>query len=406
MIHHTKVQDAYVDMRVPLCPGYLVSRQPLLDRAYVLDSGKHLFARLNYDEALEVAAREGAELISSDLVDRLRDNGQPLMPYLGTPKAENTIEHSIRHDSNIERQLQALKVSGEWTELEPVAGAGKHWIAGAPVGRSRLKGWDKDGGGPGLVYWQPDQVAHNREHFDDGTTTVLVWRTKELPPVEAPPDAPALYVPAKRTKDDLRKVLESIRRAWSEGSRESCLVLLAQWGIETGDGRACWNHNLGNVKRYLGQSWTMLHNVWEILNGRRVVFQPPHAQTHFAAFDSLDQGAVSFLKKIRTRFAAAWPAVLSGSPGEFARELKRLRYYTADVKAYTYAIEARYRQFDALTRAPYLPTTLEQLALLGYETVKSFQRAYPPLVIDGIVGPKTAAAIERAFADSQKETNP
>jgi hypothetical protein len=158
------------------------------------------------------------------------------------------------------------------------------------------------------------------------------------------------FRPATRTPAAPRDVLAAIRRAWPEGSRESCLVLLAQWGIETGDGASCWNHNLGNVKRVKGQAWTMLGNVWEILGGKKVVFQPPHPQTHFCAFDSLDEGAAFFVEKLRTRFAKAWPAVLSGDPATFSRTLKSLRYYTADEKAYTAAIVARYRQFDAQTR--------------------------------------------------------
>lgn len=384
-------------MRVPLCPGYLVSRQPLFDRAYSLASGKHLFARLNYTEALAVAAREGAELISSDLVDRLRDNGQQLMPYLGTPRAENAIEHSIKHDLDIERQLLALKASGAWTELEPVAGAGKHWIAGAPNGRSRLKGWDVDGGGPGLKWWQPDQVAHNRFHFDDGTTTMLVWPTNDNALVGTV-DEPR-YVPAQRTPAPIKDVLAALARAWPGGSRAAHLVLLAQWGIETGDGRSCWNWNLGNVKRVKSEDWTMLGNVWEILGGKKVVFQPPHAQTHFASFDDIERGAAFFLAKLQGRFAKAWHAVLAGDPGLFARELKKLGYYTADVRAYTYAIEARYRAFDGSTREDIAPLThLEMLAMLGYETIKSFQRAYPPLVVDGIAGPKTKAAIDLAWS--------
>jgi hypothetical protein len=42
--------------------------------------------------------------------------------------------------------------------------------------------------------------------------------------------------------------------------------------------------------------------------------------------------------------------VLSGDPATFSRTLKSLRYYTADEKAYTAAIVARFRQFDAQTR--------------------------------------------------------
>ncbi len=396
MIHHTNLADAYVDERVSFGFGKMISRRPVFDGAHYLRPNKpgdgHLFARLNYAQALEFAASQGGRLPTSAEIDELRSLGLQLKPYLGTPKAENDIEHSRRHDFDVFRQLAEHGWDGEL----PVAGAGKHWIAGAPEGRSRLKGWDKDGGGPGLEWWQPDQVAHNRGHFDDGTTTMVVW---DLPigGVDHGAKEPG-YRPARRTQSPPREVLAAIQAAWPEGSRESCLVLLAQWGIETGDGASCWNFNLGNVKRVQGQDWTMLGNVWEILGGKKVVFQPPHPQTHFCSFDSLEQGAAFYVEKLRTRFAKAWPAVLSGDPGTFSRELKRLHYYTADERAYTAAIVARYRKFDALTKPlNTLPTHEEKLALLGYETVKSFQRAYPPLVADGIIGPRTRAAIDAAW---------
>jgi hypothetical protein len=396
MIHHTKIADAFVDEWVPLGPGKMVSRQPVLDRAHTLKgtvqgASVNLYARLNYDEASEVARSVGGRLPTSAEIDELRAVGVQLQPYLGTPRAENDVEHSQRHDFNVFLQKSELG----WDGSAPLAGAGKHWIAGAPAGRSRLKGWDKDGAGPGLEWWQPDQVAHNRAHFDDGTTTMVV-RDLAMLGVDHGIKSDG-YQPARRTPANPRSVLGAIQDAWPEGSRESCLVLLAQWGIETGDGASCWNFNLGNVKRVKGQSWTMLGNVWEILGGKKVVFQPPHPQTHFCAFDSLDEGAAFYVEKLRTRFAKAWPAVLSGDPATFSRELKRLHYYTADERAYTAAIVARFRKFDALTRGAPAVSTEEKLALLGFETVKSFQRAYPPLAVDGILGPRTKAAIDAAW---------
>lgn len=138
----------------------------------------------------------------------------------------------------------------------------------------------------------------------------------------------------------------AFKAAWPDASRESILVLMAQWGIETGDGSSMWNYNVGNVKRMKGHPWMMLKNVWEILNGKKEVFNPPHPQTHFRAFDSLESGVREYLRVMRGRFAKAWPYVEKGDPEEFSRELKRLRYYTADEAAYTKAIKLRYDAFD------------------------------------------------------------
>lgn len=170
-IHHTRIDDAVIlHGWAALSPAFEVTTVPVQDAANRSPVGTSLFARLNYDEALAVAKREGARLIAPSEVELLRQVGVQLTPYLGTPTAENGIEHSQRHDDAVWSQLQRLG----WDGRTPVAGAGKHWVDGAPAGKSRLMGWDVDGAGPGLKWWQPDSVAHNRLHFDDGTTTMLV----------------------------------------------------------------------------------------------------------------------------------------------------------------------------------------------------------------------------------------
>lgn len=171
MIHRTLPYQAAVDehgwARLP--SGREVTRLPLIDATKRLADRTPLFARLTYADALVVANREGARLISYEALLELGNVGLQLTPFLGTPTAETDIVHSQRHDADVRRQLKALN----WDGRRPVSGAGKHWISGAPEGRSRLAGWDKDGGGPSKALWQPLAVAHNREHHDDGTTTML-----------------------------------------------------------------------------------------------------------------------------------------------------------------------------------------------------------------------------------------
>ncbi len=174
-VHHTKPSDVAVVSWEILDPQWEISSPALIDTAARgAGSARPLFARLNYDEALEVAKFLGGILLSLDHFETLRLNATiVLRPYLGTPRAENGIEHSISHDDYVWDQLIA---QGWHAGRGPVAGAGKHWIAGAPPGKSRLVGWDKDGDGPGRALWQPPSVAHNRQHFDDGTTTLIVRR--------------------------------------------------------------------------------------------------------------------------------------------------------------------------------------------------------------------------------------
>ncbi len=187
MIHNSKPEDAHPYLRhdsgepewYRLPSGVEVSPLPLLDGAH-----PGLFARLNYDEAMQAAAHWGGRLVSEETVRELMAHGLQLTPYLGTPIAETGLEHSQAHDLNVWQQLERR----EWDRVRPVSGAGKHWIAGAPPGRSRLMGWDKDGDGPGQALWQPPSVAHNRQHFDDGTTTMIERGTRSSETAEPPED--------------------------------------------------------------------------------------------------------------------------------------------------------------------------------------------------------------------------
>lgn len=167
MIHRTRPQDAAVHCsgwaRLP--SGVEVTRLPLVDMSQQLGSDEHLFARLTYADALAVAEREGARLIAPETLLELYEHGLVLVPYLGTPTAETALGHSRRHDVDVWRQLGELG----WDGRALVANAGKHWVSGAPAGRSRLMGWRKGDG----TWWQPLAVAHNRQHHDDGTTTLL-----------------------------------------------------------------------------------------------------------------------------------------------------------------------------------------------------------------------------------------
>lgn len=168
-----------------------------------------------------------------------------------------------------------------------------------------------------------------------------------------------LLVTHQITKLSLPEIYRALEQAWPCGGRDSLLVLTAHVGIECSDGQRVHNYNLGNVKRVQGEPWTMLPHVWEILRSvpsgaasytqrqdglYKVVFEPPHPQTHFRAFQSLEDGAAEHLKTLRGRFAKAWYAVEAGDPAEFGRALKRLRYYTAPEADYVRALVLRVRR--------------------------------------------------------------
>lgn len=390
----TRLEDAYVERWLPFGDGLEISRT-VRDRAHELPSGDRLLARLTYRDALALATREGASLISIDQVTELHDRAEIEPPPITMPATRDmaSLEWSEAHDSRLYQLTHG--VAGL------VANAGKHWVAGAPPGRAWLRGWwvphvERYGAtgrtGPGFVQeCRGGQGPHDDLHHDYGTTTMLVrprrasdgdddehvagWADKviaagatavervrdgfsrliaddphDTDPAPAPvlsdadvtPIPDPLYRRHVVTPTTIAAVRDALERAWPGASRASIAVLCAQIVIETGLVHL-HNWNLGNVKRVAGQPWTMLPHVWEIIGGQKVTFEPPHPQTHFRAFDSLDAGAAAYLEIMRKRYADAWPAVLAGDPRDFAHRLKLARYYTASEGDYARALESTFK---------------------------------------------------------------
>lgn len=136
----------------------------------------------------------------------------------------------------------------------------------------------------------------------------------------------------------------AIQEADPSLSKPSAGILYGQYALETGQGSACWNWNIGNVKvkrsqAEAGRPFVMLPNTWEIENGVRKVYQPPHEQTWFRAYDTLAEAMVEHLAFLRRRYAAAWAYVLAGDPRAFVAALKRGQYFSGDEAKYASSVE-------------------------------------------------------------------
>lgn len=217
-------------------------------------------------------------------------------------------------------------------------------------------------------------------------------------------------VPVKRTVVTMREYIRAVIRAWKHAdpgpcTKGSCAVLYAQYMIETG-GAACWNWNVGNVKHVKGDGYDYheLRGVWEGVSpvtagnliaaglatadnspdhakavgpGRvSVLFQPPHPATWFRAFPNLATAMEDHLKTLAKRFAAAWPAVIAGSHGEFARLLKSRGYFTASAEAYAAGMARPFHA--AMQSTAYDDAMAEYLATLDAPTVSEM----PPALAD------------------------
>lgn len=157
---------------------------------------------------------------------------------------------------------------------------------------------------------------------------------------------PDNVVPLTKTTFTTKDFARALLAAWPEATKAAAGVVWAQYALETGRGAACWNNNIGNVKctpsqAFAGVPYFMLPNTWEIIGGKKITFQPPHAATWFRAFATLAEGMAHHLAFLKNkRYAPAWPAVEAGDPDAFARKLKAQGYYTAPVEQYAAGLRA------------------------------------------------------------------
>jgi hypothetical protein len=167
-------------------------------------------------------------------------------------------------------------------------------------------------------------------------------------------------------------------------------VLFAQYRIETG-GTNCFGSNIGNVKKVPGDGFDYhcLRGVWEgvspaeaqrlIANGEAVadpsanhakavgagrvsvIFNPPHPQTRFRYYPSLDIAMQHHLELLaKKRYASCWPAVLAGDVDGFARTLKAKGYFTADAGAYAAGMRTPFAKLVATTTYEELIATMNE----------------------------------------------
>lgn len=146
--------------------------------------------------------------------------------------------------------------------------------------------------------------------------------------------------------------LASCELLYSALSDDALSVCWAQWALETGRGRSCFNWNLGNRKARRDEPF-MLLRTWEIIDGKRVVLDD-----RFAAFDSLEAGAADYLAfLLRPQYARAWGAFCAGDAVLAARELKRLGYYTADEGEYARGLVSLAAEFKRTIAGLVCPDT-------------------------------------------------
>lgn len=148
------------------------------------------YARIPYRDALRYCATEGYALLSADALEALRDVLPTIAPVtLPATGRMSSVEWSRVHDATVAERLAAVGA--------PVAvNIGKHWVSGAPGGRSWLMGWHVPDlaaygsrNGPGWVQPRPTKGshgAHRDDHVDYSMTTLVMRPSLRLEPLDVP----------------------------------------------------------------------------------------------------------------------------------------------------------------------------------------------------------------------------
>lgn len=191
-------------------------------------------------------------------------------------------------------------------------------------------------------------------------------------------------VAAAQTNVTEKQLIETMAQVWdhiggddlySPSPRTLCL-LAAQWALETGSGSAMMNYNVAGIKAGANEQHTYYWTFEDMSavraqamvdastttapaefrtdkvrpNGNwRVWVGPKHPAARFRAYNSLPDGVIDYLIRLkRGRFAPAWAEVLHGNPTQFALKLKDLGYYTADAWDYGHLLAANYNRLLAM----------------------------------------------------------
>lgn len=153
--------------------------------------------------------------------------------------------------------------------------------------------------------------------------------------------------PTERTLIPNKDFIKALMKEWNKmfgelPSKETVCVVYAKYMIETG-GKNIWNYNFGNIKKSLTDAhqdgYVQLAGVWEIINGKKVIFPKEHPQSYFRWYPNLEAAMHDYLILISSpRYKTSFAALKLGSPTAYAHALKMAGYYTADEKIYASSV--------------------------------------------------------------------
>ena len=228
-------------------------------------------------------------------------------------------------------------------------------------------------------------------------------------------------IPTVRTTPSKLDFALAVLKEWPDANKPNIGVLWAHFAGETGEGKYCWNWNLGNVKKVKGDgfNYVSLRGVWEgfklkdldgdgdiddddkqLLIDRLVktglwsrddnrdhaiavgkdkvsmIASVNNPASWFRAYDNLNVGMHFYINMKRnpaSRYASAWPFIVGGMPKSYAYELGAKRYYTANRDVYARSMQKHFDKW--MTDSAYDDAIFEM-----QETKRDLELANKPII--------------------------
>ncbi len=147
------------------------------------------------------------------------------------------------------------------------------------------------------------------------------------------------------TRADLKGAITNALTKLNGSAPSQSLVdtLTAQASLETASGASMYNFNFGGIKGASPAGNTAVLKTHEVLGGKDVVIKDG-----FRAYNSLDEGALDYVKVMRDRFGGAMAPAAAGDTAGFAHALKKAGYYTASESDYAKGLSRLMGQPDGV----------------------------------------------------------
>src|SRR5690606_38735316 len=168
-----------------------------------------------------------------------------------------------------------------------------------------------------------------------------------------------LYLPDEVKTLEEAEAAYALRKAWHRvygnyPSDKSLAILWAKSALETGRWKFIHCYNFGNIKKKWPSKYSpddghffCMYRCGEVLNGKHQIFEPPHPQTHFRGYKTVEDGAEDYLCFVsqQTRYEKAWDKLKLGNPTEYSYALYEAGYYTANPERYTAGVVRLFDEF-------------------------------------------------------------